>query len=553
MPTEVVDAFFSVTGSGSKVGFVVQGGRAARFGWAQVRMLDHYAPVLGKWWPALPAAFAVGFDAALAVPADDPWTVVFRGDQCLRLHPVNGSVGQVGPIDGLYPGLPTGFRAGIDAALPSAAAGEAYFFKGGQCVRYDLRSSAPIETKSLADTWQGLRDKAPAFVNGIAAAVLDPVTGKAFFFKGSEFVRVALGTRTVETNAAAVNDTTWPGLRRAFSPGRAYVARRPENDSDRSVNVVDLASRTVTETLDIFLNDDAQRSISTTPDGRFLYLATDPAITCVDTADHRTVATFQGRTTGPEPGYAYSPDGTHCHFISYDGSPHLETVRAGTFSGVSRIRLSGQAFATGTVTADDSGRGVVIMDSASRIAPKQDGRLVYVGGRLPDYSVVVAEVDLEQKLVRQFFPLPGTSSVEDLVLSPDGAVAHVGSYDLTLAFSTRTGEILRQKILPGCQALALTPDGSSLFCLPSAEGEGVLIADPATHRVQDRIPIEASGGRGTGRGIAFSHGGAFAYVAEASEEGGFSLAVIDVEAREKIASIPLPGSNRVHWVTFAPV
>ena len=72
MLAELVDAFFSVTDSGAKVGFVVQGGQAARFGWAEGRMLDHYAPVLGKRWPTLPAATASGFDAALAIPGDDP-------------------------------------------------------------------------------------------------------------------------------------------------------------------------------------------------------------------------------------------------------------------------------------------------------------------------------------------------------------------------------------------------------------------------------------------------------------------------------------------------
>ncbi|MFC4901512.1 YncE family protein [Streptosporangium amethystogenes subsp. fukuiense] len=164
---------------------------------------------------------------------------------------------------------------------------------------------------------------------------------------------------------------------------------------------------------------------------------------------------------------------------------------------------------------------------------------------------MVAEVDLEQKLVRQLFPLSGQTAPNDLALSPDGLVAHTAAGGRTLAFSTRTGEILLQGVLPASRELALTPDGSTLLCLPNADGEGVLVADPATHQLQDRIPIEATGGRGTGSGLSLSHGGAFAYVAEVSEDSGYSLAVIDVEARQKVASISLPG-DRVFWAIFAP-
>ncbi|MET8049909.1 hemopexin repeat-containing protein [Streptosporangium sp. NPDC005286] len=547
MPAELVDAFFSVTDSGAKVGFVVQGGQAARFGWAEGRMLDHYAPLLGKRWPALPAAFAGGFDAALAVPADDPWTMVFRGGQCLRLHPVDGSVGQVGSIDGQYPGLPAAFRTGIDAALPSATSGEAYFFKGGQCVRYDLRSEMPVETKSLADTWQGLSAKAPTFVNGISAAVLNPVTGKAFFFKGSEFVRVALSTRTVETAAAPVDEGSWPGLRRTFSPGRVYVVQITE-EFRAMVAVVDLATRTVTGRLDVPL--DTNLTISPTPDGRFLYvpISNDNCI-CVDAANERVVATFPGWVTSGPPN-AYSPDGAYHHFTSYVQNCYLETVQVGTFNEVSRIELKATVFA-GATTTENSNRAPVILVGPTAIAPHRDGRLVYVSGRGEGHGPMVAEVDLEQKLVRQLFPLPGGRTPNDLALSPDGLVAHVTSDDRTLAFSTRTGEILRENVLPGCKELVLTPDGSTLLCLPKANGEGVLVADPATHQLQDRIPIGANGGRGTGASLSLSHGGALAYVAEVSEEAGYSLAVIDVEARQKIASIPL-AAKYVRWAVFAP-
>ncbi|GAA0819843.1 hemopexin repeat-containing protein [Streptosporangium amethystogenes subsp. fukuiense] len=554
MPAELVDAFFSVTDSGAKVGFVVQGGQAARFGWAEERMLDHYAPLLGKRWPALPAAFTGGFDAALATPADDPWTMVFRGSQCLRLHPVDGSVGQVGSIDGQYPGLPAAFRAGIDAALPAATAGEAYFFKGGQCVRYDLRSEMPVETMSLADTWQGLSAKAPAFVNGISAAAVNPVTGKAFFFKGSQFVRVALSTRTVETAAAPVDEGSWPGLRRTFSPGRVYVVQRIGESGDPiSAAVVDLATRTVTGTLDMPLN--VTRSISPTPDGRFLYVATMSGYVCVDAANHQVVATFP-RLISYDPANAYSPDGTHYHFTSWQQngdssySNYLETVQVGTFNEVSRIELKATVFA-GATTTENSSRAPVVLGGPYRIAPHRDGRFVYISGGVMGRGPMVAEVDLEQKLVRQLFPLSGQTAPNDLALSPDGLVAHTAAGGRTLAFSTRTGEILLQGVLPASRELALTPDGSTLLCLPNADGEGVLVADPATHQLQDRIPIEATGGRGTGSGLSLSHGGAFAYVAEVSEDSGYSLAVIDVEARQKVASISLPG-DRVFWAIFAP-
>lgn len=86
--------------------------------------------------------------------------------------------------------FPPYFTKGIDAALNGSGAytGKAYFFKGSQYVRYDWMNDAPDPgyPQSLS-TW-GFDG---AFATGIDCALEGhgPYSGKAYFFKGSQYIR----------------------------------------------------------------------------------------------------------------------------------------------------------------------------------------------------------------------------------------------------------------------------------------------------------------------------------------------------------------------------
>lgn len=88
--------------------------------------------------------------------------------------------------------------------------GKAYFFKGSQYERYDLATDKVDAgyPKPIAGNWPGF----PAsFAAGINAYVMWP-NGKAYFFKGSEYIRYDLATDKVDAGYPKPISGNWPGL-----------------------------------------------------------------------------------------------------------------------------------------------------------------------------------------------------------------------------------------------------------------------------------------------------------------------------------------------------
>ena len=83
------------------------------------------------------------------------------------------------PIAGNWPNL---FESDIDAATNWGTSGKAFFFKGSECIGYELQSDKADEAKPIEDNWPGV------FESDIDAAV-DWGNGKLYFFKGSEYTR----------------------------------------------------------------------------------------------------------------------------------------------------------------------------------------------------------------------------------------------------------------------------------------------------------------------------------------------------------------------------
>ncbi|BAZ49247.1 hypothetical protein NIES4103_18580 [Nostoc sp. NIES-4103] len=108
---------------------------------------------------------------------------------------------KLGPVD-LF------FESDIDAAFSHN--GKAFFFKGNQYIRYDLDSDRADEGYPYpigGTTWPGLEP----FADGIDAAFSH--NGKVFFFKGNQYIRYDLDrNRANEGYPYPIGETTWPGL-----------------------------------------------------------------------------------------------------------------------------------------------------------------------------------------------------------------------------------------------------------------------------------------------------------------------------------------------------
>ncbi|MGC0419541.1 hypothetical protein [Embleya sp. AB8] len=551
MSRTLIEAFFTVTDAERQIGYAIQGTRVARWDWGAGKALDADAALLSRRWPQLPEAFTEGFDATMTVPGDDPWTWVFRGERCLRLNPLDGTVAEVGTISARFPGLPAVFTAGLDAALPSlSAANRAYLFRGDQCAQYDLRASNLIEVKSLADTWSGLAAKAPEFVAGINAATYNPKTGSCYLFRGEKYTRGALSTRVIDLNAGPVDNASWPGLVPAFARGHVIVF------SPGYVLKVDLESHAQGQ-LD-WLGGPGW--IEPSPDGRYMHVARwsgSPRWSCYDMTTWKEVASSNAYSFMDPQRMAFRADGTRAYFVT----PHhpagnvLRVVGLNPPALLSTIPLDGGTPQSdpaeepdgGAESASGAGMSVATETVPPPVVAAPNGRYVYAGlTTVQDGRAFVYEVDLVDEIPRQVFALPGQGPIADLAISADGRILHVALASGVCALDLLTGEIVLQGKLPACTAMALTPDKRELWCVPAARHSGILVVDPADHHLVRRIPIGGRGGLGTAKWLLFSHFGTYAYSFDWDSQ---TVAVIDAGCYRKVAS-PSVSANFYGSIAF---
>jgi len=88
--------------------------------------------------------------------------------------------------------------------------GKAYFFKGSQYSRYDIKADRvdPGYPKPInRETWPGF-----PWTDGIDAAV-NWGNGKAYFFKGAHYIRYDIKADRVDPGyPKPINNETWPGI-----------------------------------------------------------------------------------------------------------------------------------------------------------------------------------------------------------------------------------------------------------------------------------------------------------------------------------------------------
>ena len=166
-------------------------------------------PMAGNW-PGFPTTFSNKVDAFVLWGGGKAY--FFKGKQYLRYDVVADHVdpGYPRPIAGNWPGM---WPVKIDAAIFWPGNGKAYFFKGDQYLRYDIAADKTDAgyPRPIAGNWPGF----PAdFAAGVQAAAVWN-NGKAYFFKGSQYLRYDIAADKVDAGYPKPIAGNWPG----FWPG----------------------------------------------------------------------------------------------------------------------------------------------------------------------------------------------------------------------------------------------------------------------------------------------------------------------------------------------
>jgi hypothetical protein len=160
-------------------------------------------------WPGWPASFKSGIDAS--VVWNNGKAYFFKGDQYIRYDMKTDKVesGYPKKITGNWPGFTGAFAAGIDAVVVWNN-GKAYFFKGDQYLRYDMKTDKVDAgwPKKISGNWTGF----PAAFNAGVDAAVAWNNGKAYFFKGDDYVRYDMKTDKVDAGWPKKITANWPGL-----------------------------------------------------------------------------------------------------------------------------------------------------------------------------------------------------------------------------------------------------------------------------------------------------------------------------------------------------
>ena len=176
---------------------------------------DNYPKLINQNWPGLwPNDLGCGLDAAVVWPNDKAY--FFKGNSYIRydIDDDKADAGYPTYISSYWSGL---WSEGIDAALVWNN-GKAYFFKGPEYMRYDIAADKadagypqPINGKvNGKELWPGL---GAIFPDGIDAVIAWP-NGKAYFFKGTQYVRYTMNPAHEGVDAGYPKPIKqfWPGL-----------------------------------------------------------------------------------------------------------------------------------------------------------------------------------------------------------------------------------------------------------------------------------------------------------------------------------------------------
>jgi hypothetical protein len=208
----------ALNGQGKYAGkaYFFKGHVYVRYDWNQDKVDDGYPLALSGW--NLPGNFASGIDAALnGLGKYAGKAYFFKGDQYVRYDWNQDKVDAGYPLALSGWNLPGDFASGIDAALNGLGkyAGKAYFFKGDQYVRYDWNQDKVDAGYPLALSGWNLPGD---FASGIDTALdgQGQYAGKAYFFKGDQYVRYDWNQDKVDGGYPRPIVNGWQGITELF-------------------------------------------------------------------------------------------------------------------------------------------------------------------------------------------------------------------------------------------------------------------------------------------------------------------------------------------------
>ncbi len=185
---------------------------------------DNYPKSLTGSGAGFPSGVGNGANAALWSDTNQK-VYIFKDDQYYRYDPNNSwnmDSGYPKPITGNWPGFPSDFAEGVDAALWSDTNQKIYFFKGNQYIRINPSSSWQVEAgypKPIAGNWPGFPGN---FANGVDAAIWSDTNQRIYFFKGSQYIRVNPNAGwQVEAGYPKPISGNWPKFPATFTKGVA--------------------------------------------------------------------------------------------------------------------------------------------------------------------------------------------------------------------------------------------------------------------------------------------------------------------------------------------
>jgi Hemopexin len=167
-------------------------------------------PIAGNWSGLAEDGFADRIDAA--INWGDGKLFLFRGDRYVRydiaMDQADG--GYPLPIAGYWSGFQeAGFASGVDAAV-NWGNGKAYFFQGGQYLRYDIKkdkvdSGYPLP---IAGNWPGIAEAGFTAID----AVGNWGDGTVYFFRGNQYLRYDIQKDKTDDGYPLPITGNWSGL-----------------------------------------------------------------------------------------------------------------------------------------------------------------------------------------------------------------------------------------------------------------------------------------------------------------------------------------------------
>jgi YVTN family beta-propeller protein len=334
-------------------------------------------------------------------------------------------------------------------------------------------------------------------------AMVGPRQALAWTGQPLAYVTSSDGISVIDTGDNQVVDTILgPVSPAAVTPDGKHVYTFGAATSDLvfNVSVIDATDDKVVATipLDVSLLQGAGRelngnssAVAVTPDGKHVYVTTglcssvdfdcSPrpenvfyAVWVIDTATNKVVTASSGK--GFVQAIAFSPDGTHTYFATYDSDVLLPQVLV---------------FDTGTTIA------LSPFGEVNAMAITPDGKHLYLpyvlfnGTDFP--PEIVAVVDTVTNAVAQTIQVEATpfgGTLTGVAVTPDGKYVYVPQVSNSVAVIDTLSNTIVKTIPVGASpaGVAVTPDGADVYVSNSADNS-VSVINTASNTVVDTIHV----------------------------------------------------------------